>query len=150
MRRLLVVLLLAGTVLATTAAANGRPGFKRVAVVRLLPENGSAATGSVTFYDARADATVVFDLSARGIPQNDKIAYGVWLVGGKRDHFLGFAPYQAKGGKVQATGPRLDDQKHIRRWLRRSANMLLTVEADQKPTAPGTAILRGNVTDVGL
>ncbi len=81
--------------------------------------SGGAAKGRVIVYIATNTGDVAFNVRATEVPETQEgQAYGVWLVGGDRPHFLGFAPPVGKNGRLAVSGPRDSDAANFAQLAR--------------------------------
>lgn len=148
MHRTLLVILGVSLALCGVAAAAGKPAreFQPIGKIKLEPADDGDARGRIALAANRRTDELKFKLTARGLePTSKGEALGVWLVGGGRSRFLGFAPAVTKDGRVGASGPLESDARRFPRWLRKAHRFVLTRETRPRPRRPGEAVLRGDV-----
>jgi Sigma-70, region 4 len=137
----------------TAAATSGAPssstptsasssGVTPLAQVNLNPPTG--ATGSakgIAFVLKRGSATAIA-IQAQNIPANtNHNAYAVWLYSSATDsHILGFVnPGVGTNGVLQTAGPLPANAGHYKQ-------VLVTLETQANPHAPGQIVLQGTLT----
>jgi anti-sigma-K factor RskA len=123
----------------TQAATTGQP--RLVAQVNLQPPEGSQseALGVVQILEQGGQRAIA--VVGQGLPESRR--YAVWLTGGEgRPALLGFAPpVQGSGetrGQLQALASFPEDAEG-------KTDILLTRETVDRPTQPGTVVLRGDL-----
>jgi hypothetical protein len=150
------------TATASSTTADGTPGptgtngtandFAAVGTIDLAAQDGSKAVGRIGIFASQSTQQIGFELIGTGLAPTTKTeAYGVWLIGGGKPHFLGYAPQVASTGKTAGqlgtTGPREQDQALFAQWLQSSKTFEVTRETQQNPTTPGSVVLAGNIAD---
>lgn len=101
------------------------------------PAGGSSPVGQAEIVRQGANEGVV--VVGQGLPANTKHnAYAVWLYNsGSDSHLLGFVnPAVKADGKLQTAGVLPANASHFKQ-------LLVTVETQGHPTAPGTIVLQG-------
>ena len=92
----------------------------------------------------RQGSNTAIAIVGQGLPANSKHnAYAVWLYNSTRDaQRLGFVnPGVGKNGRLETTGPLPTNAARFKQ-------LLVTIETNANPKAPGQIILQGNLTGV--
>jgi hypothetical protein len=112
-------------------------GAKIVGQVNLDPPSGSGAAKGVAFLVQAGTALGVI-IEATGLAPNSHNAYAVWLSNTPSDSTrVGFVNQAVgKNGKLQTGGPLPANASHFK-------ELLLTLETQNNPKAPGPTILHG-------
>ena len=129
----------------TTAATGGTSttsttGAKIIGQINLNPPSGTGAAKGVAFL-VRAGSTLGVIIEATGLAPNAHNAYAVWLSNTPSDSTrVGFVN-QAVGtnGKLQTGGPLPANASRFK-------ELLLTLETQNSPKAPGPTVLQGALT----
>ncbi len=123
--------------------ASGTPDFQAIGKLDLKSATGGGASGNLIVFAAQT-GEVAFNIKAKKVPPTaEGQAYGVWLTGGGKDHFLGFAPPVGKDGKLAVSGPRDSDQANFAKWLSGSKQVVVSTETQEGATSPGPLVLTG-------
>jgi hypothetical protein len=122
----------------STTATTSTTAAKPIAQVNLLsPAGGKKTVGVAEVIKQGSNVGLV--IVARGVPANTSHdAYAVWLYNSPSDsHILGFVnPAVKTDGKLQTEGVLPADASHFK-------HLLVTLETQAKPSAPGTIVLTG-------
>lgn len=125
----------------TSSTANSS-GVTPLAQVNLNPPSGATGNAKgVAFVLKRGSATAIA-IQAQNIPANtNHNAYAVWLYNsGTDNHILGFVnPGVGTNGVLQTAGPLPANAAHYKQ-------VLVTLETQANPRAPGTIVLQGTLT----
>ncbi|MDQ3722838.1 MAG: hypothetical protein M3376_07200, partial [Actinomycetota bacterium] len=112
------------------------------AVLQPPADSGSTAKGEVTIVRFTENAQYRLALQAEGLPPSSTrgSAYGVWLYTSRTEkQFLGFPDSRVGAdGKLKTVSDLAPDTPTYR-------EVLLTRETADKPTQPGTIVLRGRI-----
>ena len=135
----------ASTQSSTTAATGGGTGTtsttsaKIVGQINLNPPTGTGAAKGVAFLVQAGSALGVI-IEATGLAPNAHNAYAVWLSNTPSDSTrVGFVNQAVgKNGKLQTGGPLPANASHFK-------ELLLTLETQNNPKAPGPAVLQGTL-----
>jgi hypothetical protein len=123
----------------TSATSTTSSGTQTLAALNLTSPVGATKTLGVAQV-VRDDGVVEIQIDAQGVPANSAHnAYGVWLYNSASSHrFLGFDPkLVGKNEKLVIAPSRLPaDASDYKR-------LLITLETQQKPKAPGEVVLSG-------
>ena len=122
----------------TGTAGTGTTGAQLVAQVNLVSPGGGKKTAGVAQV-IRQGANTGLVIVAQGVPPNtNHDAYAVWLYNSPSDsHILGFVnPGVKPDGKLQTAGVLPANASHYKQ-------LLVTLETQAKPTAPGRIVLEG-------
>ena len=125
-----------GTTNATTSTSTATA--KPIAQVNLLSPTGAKTPGGVAVI-VKQGANTGLVIRAQGVPANTRHdAYAVWLYNSPSDtHILGFVNPGVMATKVlQTAGPLPANAAHFKQ-------LLVTIETQGKPKAPGKIILQG-------
>jgi hypothetical protein len=134
---------------ASTATPTGTPNYQEIGVLKLKSATGGAAAGQLQVFLDQASGKVAFNIKANHVPATAKgQAYGVWLTGGDKDHFLGFTPPVGKNGKLAVSGPRDRDQRNFARWFTSAKQLVVSTETQEGATSPGPLVLSGDVKEL--
>ncbi len=126
-------------------SATGAPDFQAIGKLDLKSATGGSAKGSLIVFAAQT-GEVAFNIKATKVPQTaEGEAYGVWLTGGDKDHFLGFAPAVGEDGKLAVSGPRDSDQSSFAKWLSSAKQVVVSTETSEGASAPGPLVLEGDI-----
>lgn len=126
-------------------SATGTPAFQAIGKLDLTSATGGSATGTLIVFAAKT-GEVAFNIKATKVPPTASgQAYGVWLTGGGKNHFLGFAPPVGKDGRLAVSGPRDSDQANFAKWLSSSRRVVVSTETREGATSPGPLVLTGDV-----
>jgi Sigma-70, region 4 len=126
-----------GTTPTTSTTANGA---KVIAQFNLSSPTSKKTVGIVEVL--RQSNKEGIAIVAQGVPANTTHnAYAVWLYNSPTDaQILGFvSPGVGKTGRLSTAGPLPTNASHFK-------EMLVTLETQAKPKAPGTIVLQGNLT----
>jgi sigma-70-like protein len=134
----------AGTTHSSTAPASGTSttsttGAKIIGQVNLNPPSATGAAKGVAFL-VQAGSAIGVIIEATGLAPNAHNAYAVWLSNTPSDSTrVGFVN-QAVGtnGKLQTGGPLPTNASHFK-------ELLLTLETQNSPKAPGPTVLQGTL-----
>jgi hypothetical protein len=113
---------------------------KVVAQINLLSPTHTKAAGVAEVLKQGGNTGIA--IVAQGLPANTKHdAYAVWLYNGPSDsHILGFVnPGVATNGRLSTAGALPTDAAHFKQ-------LIVTLETQAKPKAPGTIVLQGALT----
>ena len=124
---------------ATTGTTTTAGKAKLLAQVNLVPADTSVKNRAGVAQVIQSGSTVGVVVVAQGVPANTTHnAYAIWLYNSPTDaQLLGFVSQRVKAdGKLQTEGPLPADASHYKQ-------MLLTVETQGHPKAPGTIVLEG-------
>lgn len=136
-----------GAVTPAAVRYTGPPAGQLIGRLPLRAVPGEQGRGALRLY-ALADA-FAFEVTARHLaPAPRNSAYGIWLTGGGRPHFLGYAPTVGEDGRLASAGPRTGDSGRFTRWLRRARHVVLTRETRTNAQRPGARILVGDIANV--
>ena len=130
----------------TTAASTTAAGAKTatpVAQINLLSPSGTKTMAGIAEV-LRQGSNTAIAIVGQGLPANSKHnAYAVWLYNSTRDaQRLGFVnPGVGKNGRLETTGPLPTNAARFKQ-------LLVTIETNANPKAPGQIILQGNLTGV--
>jgi hypothetical protein len=122
------------TTTATTATTTARPVAR---VILAAPTGNKSLAGAAVVVVQGSKIGIV--IRATGLPANTSHdAYAVWLYNSPTDtHLLGFVnPGVKSDGVLQAGSPVPANVSHFKQ-------LLVTVETQAKPHAPGTVVLKG-------
>jgi hypothetical protein len=122
------------TATSTTSSATARP----IAQVNLVSPTHSKKVAGVAEVIKQGTKTGLV-IVAQGVPANtNHDAYAVWLYNSQTDnHILGFVnPGVKTDGKLQTAGPLPANASHFKQ-------LLVTLETQAKPHAPGKVVLKG-------
>jgi hypothetical protein len=133
----------------TTASstASSTTSAKVVSQINLLPpagtKNSKAAGIAEVLSEGSTDGVAIV---AQNVPPNSTKppnAYAVWLYNSPKDaKILGFVnPGVGKTGRLSTAGPLPSNASHYK-------ELIVTQETTGSPKAPGTIILRGNLTNL--
>lgn len=137
------------TATAEPTATGGTPKFEAIGQLNLKSADGGNARGNLIVFAAQT-GEVAFNVKARNVPQTaEGEAYGVWLVGGSKDRFLGFAPTVGENGRLAVSGPRTSDQQNFARWLRDAKQVVVSRETQEGAASPGPIVLEGDILPEG-
>ena len=125
---------------AAGTSATSTTGAKIVGQVNLNPPTGTGAAKGVAFIVQAGTALGVI-IQATGLAPNSHNAYAVWLSNTPSNSTrVGFVNQAVgKDGKLQTGGPLPANASQFK-------ELLLTLETQSNPTAPGQTILRGALT----
>jgi Sigma-70, region 4 len=120
-----------------TGGTTSTTGAKVVGQINLNPPSGTGAAKGVAFLVQAGSALGVI-IEATGLAPNSHNAYAVWLSNTPSDSTrVGFVNQAVgKNGKLQTGGPLPANASHFK-------ELLLTLETQNNPKAPGTTILQG-------
>ncbi len=127
----------------TTSSGSSTTAAKVVAQINLTPaQAGSKAVGIAEVLDEGASQGVA--IVAQNVPPNTTKppnAYAVWLYNSPKDaQILGFVnPGVGKNGRLSTAGALPANAKHYKK-------LIVSVETNAKPKAPGTILLQGTLT----
>jgi hypothetical protein len=130
------------TTAASTTAA-GATTATPVAQINLLSPSGTKTMAGIAEV-LRQGSNTAIAIVGQGLPANSKHnAYAVWLYNSTRDaQRLGFVnPGVGKNGRLETTGPLPTNAARFKQ-------LLVTIETNANPKAPGQIILQGNLTGV--
>jgi hypothetical protein len=122
----------------TTSTTTTNSGPQILAALNLTSPVGATQTLGVAQV-VRDDGVVGIVINAQGVPANSAHnAYGVWLSNSATSHkFVGFDPnLVGKNEKLAIEGTLPADASHFKR-------LLITLETQQHPKAPGEVVLSG-------
>jgi hypothetical protein len=107
--------------------------------VNLTPPNGGKAKGVAQIVTVNNTLGVV--IVAQGVPANSHNAYAVWLYNSPTsNHLVGFvSPGVTSNGQLQTDGPLPTNASSYKQ-------LLVTLETQSKPKAPGPVILQGQLS----
>ena len=89
---------------------------------------------------------VAFNIKATKVPPTGEgEAYGVWLTGGDKDHFLGFAPPVGNDGKLAVSRPARLRPANFAKWLSGAKQVVVSTETQEGATSPGPLVLEGDI-----
>jgi hypothetical protein len=131
------------TTATSTAPASSGTTATPVAQINLLSPSGSKTTAGIAEVLRQGNNTAIA-IVGQGLPANTKHnAYAVWLYNSGSDALrLGFVnPGVGKNGRLETTGPLPTNASHFKQ-------LLVTIETNANPKAPGQIILQGNLTGV--
>jgi hypothetical protein len=132
----------------STPTPAATPDFQPIGALALKSATGGSGRGQMILFAAQT-GQVAFNIKATHVPQSQQgQAYGVWLTGGDKDHFLGFAPPVGKNGRLAVSGPRDRDQSHFARWFTSAKELVVSTETQEGATSPGPLVLSGQVKDL--
>ncbi len=135
-----------GTSAQTTPTPAASPSFQQVGALDLTAAGGGSAAGKLTLY-VSTQQQLAFTVQATGMPESRQgEAYGVWLTGGDKPHFLGFAPAVKADGKLGTSGPRAGDAKDLQTWLSTAKTIVVSRETQEGAAQPGPIVLSGDLT----
>ena len=124
----------------TSTPATTTNGAQLIAQVNLVsPAGGKKSAGVAQVIRQGANTGLV--IVAQGVPPNTSHdAYAVWLYNSPSDsHILGFVnPGVKTNGKLQTAGVLPGNASHYKQ-------LLVTLETQAKPTAPGKIVLQGAI-----
>jgi hypothetical protein len=127
-----------GTTPGPSASRSGVTSAARIVrQIALKPPQGGPAAGIAEI--VRSGATETLAILAQQLHQNTKSsAYAVWLFNSPADsHLLGFvSPPVTSNGRLRTEGALPPNAAHFR-------NVIVTLETQASPTAPGTIVLEG-------
>lgn len=126
---------------AGTTSTSGTTGTTTTQILAQLNlHSPTGASGTVGIVDvARVKGVLGMVIYAQGVPPNSAHnAYAVWLYNSPTSHeFVGFVPnLVGKNGKLVTEGQLPPDALAYH-------NLLVTLETQRKPTAPGEVVLKG-------
>ena len=124
---------------ATTGTTTTAAKAKLLAQVNLVPADTSVKNRAGVAQVIQSGTTVGVVVVAQGVPANTTHnAYAIWLYNSPTDaKLLGFVNQRVKAdGKLQTEGPLPANANHYKQ-------MLLTIETQGHPKAPGTIVLEG-------
>ena len=130
------------TTAASTTAA-GATTATPVAQINLLSPSGTKTMAGIAEV-LRQGSNTAIAIVGQGLPANSKHnAYAVWLYNSTRDALrLGFVnPGVSKNGRLETTGPLPTNAARFKQ-------LLVTIETNANPKAPGQIVLQGNLTGV--
>ena len=131
-----------------TPSAEATPNFQPIGALALESAQGDDAKGQMILFAAQT-GEVAFNIKATGVPPSEQgQAYGVWLTGGDRAHFLGFTPPVGKNGRMAVSGPRDRDQSNFARWFTSAKQLVVSTETQEGATSPGPLVLSADVKDL--
>ena len=123
--------------------------FQPIGQLRLRSPDGGEAKGRVIVFAAQS-GDVAFNLTGTDVPPTGEgEAYGVWLVGGEQNHFLGFAPPVDDSGKLATSGPREEDADNLATWLASAESLVVSTETEEGATEPGPVVLEASIAQGG-
>ncbi len=128
---------------ATSTTAAGSTTATPVAQINLLSPSGSKTTAGIAEVLKQGSNTAIA-IVGQGLPANTKHnAYAVWLYNSASDALrLGFVnPGVGKNGRLETTGPLPTNASRFKQ-------LLVTIETNANPKAPGQIVLQGNLTGV--
>ena len=133
-----------------TPSASATPDYQPFGVLALKSPTGGSAQGRFVLFVAQNTQQIAFNIKGVKVPPSQSgQAYGVWLVGGDKDHFLGFAPPVGKNGQLAVSGPRSSDEANFARWFASSKQLVVSTETQEGATSPGSPlILSGDVKNL--
>jgi hypothetical protein len=138
-----------GTPSATsTPSASATPDYQPIGALALKSATGGEAKGQMILFAAQS-GEVAFNIKGTSVPPSQQgQAYGVWLTGGDKAHFLGFTPPVGKNGRLAVSGPRERDQASFARWFTSAKQLVVSTETQEGATSPGPLVLSANVKDL--
>lgn len=123
-----------------TAAAT--PDYQPFGVLALRSPSGGPAQGRFVLFVAQNTQQIAFNIKGTNVaPSQAGQAYGVWLVGGAKNHFLGFTPPVGKNGSLAVSGPRASDAANFARWFASSKQLVVSTETQDGGSAPSQPII---------
>jgi hypothetical protein len=132
----------------STPSASATPEYQPIGALALKSATGGAAKGQMILFAART-GEVAFNIKATKVPPSEQgQAYGVWLTGGDKDHFLGFTPPVGDNGRLAVSGPRDRDQRDFARWFTSAKQLVVSTETQEGATSPGPLVLSANTKDL--
>jgi hypothetical protein len=124
------------------------PDYQPIGALALKSANGGEGKGQMILFAAQT-GEVAFNIKGTHVPPSQQgQAYGVWLTGGDKDHFLGFTPPVGNNGKLAVSGPRDRDQRNFARWFTSSKQLVVSTETQEGATSPGPLVLSANTKDL--
>jgi hypothetical protein len=130
----------------SSATPTGTPNYQEIGALKMTSATGGPATGKLAVFLDQASGKVAFNITATHVPQTAKgQAYGVWLTGGSKSHFLGFAPPVGRDGKLAVSGPRTSDQTSLPSWLGGAKKIVVSIETQEGGSQPGPLLLEGDI-----
>jgi transposase-like protein len=127
------------------ATSSATPNFQPIATLALTSATEGPAKGQLVVYAAQTQE-IAFNLKATKVPATaEGEAYGVWLTGGDKPHFLGFTPPVGDDGKLRVSGPRPRDAAEFANWLGTAKQIVVSTETEEGATAPGPLVLEGEI-----
>lgn len=133
----------------TPTGTAGTPEFQAIGKLDLRAPDGGDATGRMIVFAAQT-GEVAFNLTGRSVPATaEGEAYGVWLVGGQANHFLGFAPPVGDDGRLATSGPREEDADNLANWLSSAERLVVSREIEEGATEPGPVVLEADIAQGG-
>jgi hypothetical protein len=131
---------------APAPTATATPEFQPIGKLDLKAANGGKAKGEMVVFASSAGG-VAFTVTGTGLPATKAgEAYAVWLVGGAKPHWLGFAPPVKDDGKFGTSGPREDDAGNFAKWLAEAKQVVVSRETREGAAQPGPIVLSGAVS----
>jgi hypothetical protein len=121
----------------TTSTNAARP----IAQIKLVPANPASKAAGVAIVLKRGTTTGIL-IYAQNVPANSKHdAYAVWLYNSQGDsHILGFVnPGVTSNGRLQTAGGLPANAANFKQ-------LLVTLETQANPHAPGKIVLEGQLT----
>jgi hypothetical protein len=129
-----------------SATATGTPDYQPIGRLTLASATGGSAKGRLIVYAAQT-GEVAFNVTANNVPgTGEGEAYGVWLTGGDKSHFLGFTPPVGDDGKLRVSGPRESDAANFARWLGDAKKIVVSRETEEGAAEPGPLVLQGDIS----
>jgi hypothetical protein len=129
----------------SSPTASATPNYQAIGKLDLASATGGDAQGRLIVYAAQT-GEVAFNIRATKMPATQEgQAYGVWLTGGDKAHFLGFAPPVGNDGKLAVSGPRQRDATNFATWLGDAKQIVVSTETQEGATAPGPLVLEGDI-----
>jgi Sigma-70, region 4 len=130
---------------ARTTASTADSSARIVAQINLRPPNGAGSPVGIAEV-LRAQGQLGVAIAAQGLAANTKHpanAYAVWLYNSPTDsHILGFvSPAVGSSGQLKTAGALPTNVSHYQK-------LLLTLETQSTPRAPGRIVLEGTLTGV--
>jgi hypothetical protein len=131
-----------------TPSPTATPDFVPIGTLALESADGDDARAQMILFAAQS-GEVAFNIKGRNVPPSEQgEAYGVWLTGGDKAHFLGFTPPVGDDGRLAVSGPRDRDQQNFARWFTSAKQLVVSVETQEGATSPGPLVLSGDVKDL--
>lgn len=130
----------------STATTEGPVEYEPLKTAIIKPPKGGAKSktkGVAVIARQKGTKDLSLAIQALKLPQSPSkgSAYATWLyTSSTTAQFIGFTPLVRRDGALQAAFQLADDTAY--------AEVLLTRETREKPTAPGTIVLRGPLRDV--
>ncbi len=123
----------------STPKTSTNPAVHYLSQVNLLPPSGGQAKGVAQIVTVNNTLGVV--IVAQHVPANSHNAYAVWLYNSPTsNHLVGFvSPGVTSNGQLQTDGPLPSNASTYKQ-------LLVTLETQSKPKAPGQIVLQGALT----